>query len=52
MSDNENDNEVYSSEEEESENELSENEQEEEPTTIKKIMSENAIAFTLRNLPD
>ena len=39
MSDNENDNEVYSSEEEESENELSENEQEEEPTTIKKIMT-------------
>lgn len=38
MSDNENDNEVYSSEEEESENELSENE-EEEPTTIKKIMT-------------
>lgn len=40
MSDNENDNEVYSSEEEESENELSEKEEdEEEPTTINKIMT-------------
>ena len=42
MSDNENDNEVYSSEEEneESENELSEKEEdEEEPTSINKIMT-------------